>query len=130
MPHRTQGVDVVAIDSRCAARSGRISNLVRAVVLVRPKLFSCGCIQALNSLATRNRTRLADVVFNRQPLVFVLGPVHHKEAAVGDAGAGISRSDRHPPADLGATLWKLFEDAGFPPDPVHLFPHPARPVIG
>src|SRR5262249_1662896 len=126
--HGAHGVDLAPGHGRRRPRAGRVTDLVRAVVLVRPEHVARGLVEAEDALAAGDGIAGEEVIG-------VAGPLRHRaagdvHAALGDGRPGVPPAQRRAPAGLEAVGGELVHDAGLAPDAVALRAEPLRPVVG
>jgi hypothetical protein len=128
LPHRAEGVDLVAGDDRRGARSGGVADVVGRLVFVLPQDLAGHLVQTQHAFLAVHTTAA-------EGALGVLGPlgehaIGDEDSAVRDGGTGVALGDGRAPAHLGTAGGELGDEAGLAPDAVALGAEPLRPIVG
>src|SRR4051812_3531595 len=127
--HGAQRVNLAVHYYGRGARPGRIADLVRAVVLVRPKRLAGFRVDAEHALGPWDGV-LGDPCFLAGRRRWNIRAIHHVEPIANDGRARVTRSDRHAPWNLWPAGGKSLEQAALAPDAIALGTRPLRPIVG
>src|SRR6266700_6198890 len=109
VPFCAQCIDLASSDDRRRARTRWITHVVGAVIFMLPKQLAVGLIEAEHPLSPGDHTAMkwiARIRTFRSQL-----PVGQEDSSLRDGWPGVTRADRHSPAEFQSIGWEFFEDA-------------------